>query len=251
MRPVTAQELIALDKNRMEVVVLQQYPIPEQVVYQAAKNDYSEIPIHHQDIPPPSECGKWIVEQLLKNDRGHWGPLEHPSITLSTSGFVHNVMVQARTHRVGISFDVQSQRYTGRRVLGVADRAIPVDDVFYIRPPGYYANRKGKKYEWTQADYDSEIEHIYESCVRYAERYRNRMSEEHIRDYLPQCIRQNFVISFNLRSALHFMDLRSKLDAQLEIQALCERIVPHLKAWAPNVWEYYEEKRLHRAKLSP
>jgi thymidylate synthase (FAD) len=77
------------------------------------------------------------------------------------------------------------------------------------------------------------------------------MCEEHIRDYLPQAIRQNFVVSFNLRSVLHFMDLRSKLDAQLEIQALCDAIAPHLKLWAPNVWTYYEEKRLHKARLSP
>ena len=250
MKPVTAQELITLDK-RLEVVLLQAYPIPEQVVYQAAKNDYSEIPIQYEDIPPPSECGKWIVEQLLKNDRGHWGPLEHPSITLSASGYVHNVMVQARTHRVGISFDVQSQRYTGKRVLLVANNTIPVDDVFYIRPPGYYTNRKGKKYEWTEAHYKNEMEYIYNSAVRYAEKYDKGMSEEHIRDYLPQGIRQNFVVSFNLRSALHFMDLRSKLDAQIEIQALCEQIAPHLQAWAPNVWGYYEEKRLHRAKLAP
>jgi thymidylate synthase (FAD) len=77
------------------------------------------------------------------------------------------------------------------------------------------------------------------------------MCEEHIRDYLPQAIRQNFVVSFNLRSVLHIMDLRSKLDAQLEIQALCEQITPHLQRWAPNVWKYYEEKRLHKAKLAP
>jgi len=32
----------------------------------------------------------------------------------STVGLVpHSVMQQARTHRVGVSFDVQSMRYTG------------------------------------------------------------------------------------------------------------------------------------------
>jgi thymidylate synthase (FAD) len=62
---------------------------------------------------------------------------------------------------------------------------------------------------------------------------------------------QNFVVSFNLRSVLHLMDLRAKLDAQLEIQALCEQMSPLVERWAPNVWKYYEEKRLHRARLSP
>jgi thymidylate synthase (FAD) len=250
MRPVKAADLLELDP-RLEVVMLQCYPIPEQVIYQAGKNDYSEIPIHHQEIPHPSKCGEWIVEQLLNNDRGHYGPLEHPGITFSVSGYVHNVMVQARTHRVGVSFDVQSQRYTGKRVVAVANDELPVDDVFYIRPPGFYTNRKGKKYEWTLEDYNDELDFIYEGCKRYASKYERGMCEEHIRDYLTQAIRQNFVVSFNLRSVLHLMDLRSKLDAQLEIQSLCVQLAPLLEKWAPNVWKYYEEKRLHRAKLAP
>ncbi len=250
MRPVKAADLLELDP-RLEVVMLQCYPIPEQVIYQAGKGDYSEIPIHHQEIPKPNECGEWIVDQLLNNDRGHYGPLEHPGITFSVSGYVHNVMVQARTHRVGVSFDVQSQRYTGKRVVAVANDELPVDDVFYIRPPGFYTNRKGKKYEWTFADYNDELDFIYEGCKRYASKYSRGMCEEHIRDYLAQAIRQNFVVSFNLRSVLHIMDLRAKMDAQLEIQALCEQFAPLLEKWAPNVWKYYEEKRLHKAKLAP
>jgi thymidylate synthase (FAD) len=177
--------------------------------------------------------------------------LEHPGITLSVSGYVHSVMVQGRTHRIGTSWDCQSQRYTGQRVLKVAKDELPVDDVFYIRPPGYYTNRKGKKYEWTLEDYNDELDFIYEGCKRYADKFNRGMCEEHIRDYLAQAIRQNFVVSFNLRSILHFMDLRAKMDAQLEIQALCEQLVPILSSWAPNVWKYYEEKRLHRARLSP
>jgi thymidylate synthase (FAD) len=119
MKPIKAKDLLELDKN-LEVVMLQCYALPEQVIYQAGKCDYSETPIHRQQIPKPSECGEWVVERLLSNEKGHWGPLEHPSITFSVSGYVHNVAMQARTHRVGVSFDVQSQRYTGKRVIKVA-----------------------------------------------------------------------------------------------------------------------------------
>lgn len=419
MRPIKATDLLELDK-RLETVVLQSYAIPEQVIYQAGKCDYSETPIHLQEIPTPDKCGKWIVDQLLSNDKGHWGPLEHPGITFSVSGYVHNVAMQARTHRVGVSFDClapesnitvkvgnevktktiaqlhkmyesgnklplvrnlnedrgyfeyakigkvfenkekdlhlvtledgkqlkcsldhriftddgwkrlkelsvgdkvacnglslaligearskytnpiwlskehnslrthyvsitsieflrtdvtydievagkyhnfvcdgvvvhncQSQRYTGRRVLKVASGELPPEEVFYVRPPGFYTNRTGKKYTWTEEDYVDELEWIVKGCRRYASKYEQGMCEEHIRDYLAQAIRQNFVVSFNLRSVLHIMDLRAKMDAQLEIQAMCEQLAPHLKKWAPNVWGYYEEKRLHRARLSP
>ena len=145
----------------------------------------------------------------------------------------------------------QSQRYTGRRVLKVASGELPPEEVFYVRPPGFYTNRTGKKYTWTEEDYVDELEWIVKGCRRYASKYEQGMCEEHIRDYLAQAIRQNFVVSFNLRSVLHIMDLRAKMDAQLEIQAMCEQLAPHLKKWAPNVWGYYEEKRLHRARLSP
>lgn len=250
MRPIKAEDLLELDK-RLETVVLQCYPNPEQVIYQAAKNDYSEIPIHHQEIPNPQECGEWVVDSLLANDRGHFGPLEHPQITFSVSGYVHSVMVQARTHRIGTTWDCQSQRYTGKRVVKVASGELPTEEVFYLRPPGFYTNRKGKKYDWTQEDREEELDFIMEGCKRYASRYERGMCEEHIRDYLAQAIRQNFVVSFNLRSVLHFMDLRSKLDAQLEIGALSCQLIPLLQKWSPNIWAYYEEKRLHKARLSP
>jgi thymidylate synthase (FAD) len=250
MRPIKAKDLLELDK-KLQVVVLQCYSIPEQVVYQAAKCDYSETPIHTQKIPYPSECGEWVVERLLNNEKGHWGPLEHPGITFSVSGYVHNVAMQARTHRVGVSFDVQSQRYTGRRVVQVANGELDPEDVFYVRPVGFYTNRYGKKYEWNPEHRQRKLDRIVEECKEYSEYYEQGVCEEHIRDYLPQAIRQNFVVSFNLRSVLHIMDLRAKMDAQLEIQALCEQFSPLLENWAPNVWKYYEEKRLHRARLSP
>ena len=250
MRPVKAADLLELDK-RLQTVVLQCYPIPEQVIYQAAKNDYSETPIHEQVIPSPAKCGEWVVETLLANERHHWGCAEHPQITFSVSGYVHSVMVQGRTHRIGNSWDCQSNRYTGNRVVKVAKGELPVEDVFYVRPAGYYTNRQGKKYDWTEEHRQRKLERIFDDCVEYADYYGQGMAEEHIRDYLPQAIRQNFVVSFNLRSVLHFMDLRAKMDAQLEIQALCAQMAHLLEIWAPNVWKYYEEKRLHKGKLAP
>jgi thymidylate synthase (FAD) len=119
MKPIKAKDLLELDRY-MQVVMIRQTQLPQTLVWQAGKNDYSEDPIHTKFPPGEKDCGKWVIEQLLANERGHWGPLEHPAITLDCVGFVHNVMVQARTHRVGVSFDVQSQRYTGRRVLKVA-----------------------------------------------------------------------------------------------------------------------------------
>lgn len=249
-RPVKASDLLSLDPH-LQVVKLDSYNFAETVVWQAGKADYSEVPIHTIKPPTPQECGEWIVDQLLSNERGHWGPLEHPSLTFSCAGFVHSVIVQGRTHRIGNSWDVQSQRYTGKRVLKVANGELPIEDVFYVRPEGLYTNRQGKKYEWSDEDRQRKFKRILDECEEYSEYYKKGVPEEHIRDYLPQAIRQNCVVTFNLRSILHFIDLRAKLDAQLEIQALCEAFTPYLEQWAPNVWQYYTEKRLRKARLSP
>ena len=250
MRPVNAETLLKLDPLQ-KVEMIRCTPNPQQLVFMGGKNDYSELPIEDTNIPHEKESGEWVIEQLLKNGRGHWGPLEHPSISFSCSGFVHNVIVQARTHRVGISFDVQSQRYTCKRVLKVASGDLLPQKVFYVRPPGFYTNRKGKKYEWIDADYQTQLGLCQAASERFARQYENGVSEEHSRDYLPQNIRQNFVVTFSLRSLLHFLDLRAKLDAQLEIQALCEAMIEPTKVWCPQIFEYYEEKRLHKARLAP
>lgn len=251
MKPVKAADLLRLDPLQ-KVEMIRCTPNPQQLVYMGGKNDYSELPIEDTNIPHEDQAGEWVIEQLLRNGRGHWGPLEHPAITFSCSGFVHNVIVQARTHRVGISFDVQSQRYTCKRVLKVAEGLLKPEDVFYVRPEGFYTNRKGKKYEWTEEDYRTELGLCRAASERFADYYtRIGVSEEHARDYLPQNIRQNFVVTFSLRSLLHFLDLRAKMDAQLEIQALCEAMIAPTRIWVPEIFEYYEEKRLHKARLAP
>ena len=177
--------------------------------------------------------------------------LEHPQITFSTGYFPHSVLQQARTHRVAVSFDTQSMRYTGQRIVQAASGTIPLEEVFYLRPPGYYNDRQGKKYSYT-AD-QREIDWQY--CRVAAERYRELLlagfAEEHARSILPFDYRQHFVVSFTLRSFLHFTDLRAKLDAQEEIRVLCEMMWPHAKAWVPEIAAWYEKSRLHKARLAP
>ena len=213
--------------------------------------DYSEQFVFNENPPTEKAAGALIVKHLLAGERGHYGPLEHPSITLNVGWFPHSVMQQARTHRVGVSFDVQSGRYTSQRIIDVVNGTRDADEVFYLRPVGTYRDRQGKSYEYT-AD-QRMIDRII--CIDSAGRFKlaldRGMSEEHARDLIPYAIRQHFVVSFNLRSAFHYMDLRSKRDAQLEIQQMCDLIWPHIEAWAPDIAAWYAASRLHKARLAP
>ena len=74
---------------------------------------------------------------------------------------------------------------------------------------------------------------------------------EHARDFLPQNIRQNFSVTLNARSLLHFCDMRIPKDAQLEIRTLAMMMFDHFKEFMPEVAEYYEKKRYGKNKLAP
>ncbi|MBF2036197.1 MAG: FAD-dependent thymidylate synthase [Leptolyngbyaceae cyanobacterium T60_A2020_046] len=239
--------------NRFTVEVISQTLNPQQVIYAGMHQDYAEEFVAHDRDRWPNEarCGDIVVTNLLKGGRGHYGPLEHPQIVLNIGWFPHSTMQQIRTHRVGLSFDVQSFRYTGQRILDVVEGKRDVEEVFYLRPLGFYTDRQGKKYEYTEAQRQQDVDWCLEASRRYQERIQQGFSEEHARGLIPFDIRQHWVMSANVRSLMHLLDLRWKADAQLEAQKMCELIWPHFQDWVPAIAAWYEENRMKKARLAP
>ena len=244
---------MTLTDPHFRVELIAQTPNPQQVIWTAMHQDYSEgfVAAEREAWPDEKQAGEICVKRLLAGERGHYGPLEHGQIVLNVGWFPHSVMQQARTHRVGVSFDVQSMRYTGDRICKAANGEMDLEEVFYLRPVGDYTDRQGKKYSYTPDQREIDLAH----CRIAAERYRDLLAagfaEEHARGILPFDYRQHFVVSFSLRAFLHFLDLRAKLDAQEEIRALCDLMWPHLEAWAPEIAGWYAKTRLHKARLAP
>lgn len=273
--------------SRFKVQVVRKTEEPQLACWMAAHRDYSEE-LSVLDIPPEympkseTEAGEKLIGMILQ--KGHFGVLEHPHITLECSGFPHNVIVQARTHRVPFTFDVQSQRYTGKRVLELVELYEEVDafedlkqedyeflfhdvslktpqliefqnkleDVFYVRPPGTYRDRQGKNFEISSINYNQSYRSYIGSSYNYYEKVTNYgWSEECARDLLPQGIRQGFFMTTNIRGMMHFLDMRSKADAQIEIQWLCDGLFEQFKVWCPEVADWYEKRRLGKNKLAP
>ena len=144
-----------------------------------------------------------------------------------------------------------SFRYTSNQFLEVAEGKKDIEDVFYLRPVGYYADRQGKKYYYSPEKRAADLQWCLDAARQYKIDFDSGMSEEHIRGKMPFDYRQHFVVSFNLRSLMHFLDLRAKKDAQLEIQKLCDLMVPHFQDWAPEIASWYITNRLGKARLSP
>ena len=144
-----------------------------------------------------------------------------------------------------------SFRYTGQRILDVVDGKRDVEEVFYLRPLGFYTDRQGKKYEYNPDARQQDLDWCLEASRRYKTRIDQGFAEEHARGLIPFDIRQHWVMSANVRSVMHLLDLRWKADAQLEAQKMCEAIWPHFAAWVPAIAAWYEENRLKKARLAP
>ncbi len=144
-----------------------------------------------------------------------------------------------------------SFRYTGQRIVDVVEGKREVEEVFYLRPLGFYSDRQGKKYEYNPEQRQQDIEWCLEACRRYQQRILEGFSEEHARGLIPFDVRQHWVMSANVRSLMHLVDLRWKADAQLEAQKLCEHLWTPFQAWVPQIADWYESNRLKKARLAP
>lgn len=222
---------------------------PQQVIYVALHNDYAEDFCSDTQVPE-DRCGQIAVKRLLEGGKGHFGPLEHPSLTLLLQ-VDHNTMVQLRTHRVGVSFDVQSLRYTGTRIERVARGELPVEKVFYTRPPGVYRDRQGDAYTWSEQQVKRLRALQRNAAQDYADLRAEGVSEEHARYVLPTSYFQNVAITGNARSWFHLLDVRLKADAQFEIRQAMDLVDDRVRQWIPEIHQWWAAHRRGKALLAP
>jgi thymidylate synthase (FAD) len=247
---------------KFAVQVLSKTERPNLLCYLAMHQDYSEDFVGNEFEKLSAYSEQELGERIVRNcvNKNHWGILEHPSISFNVINFPHSVMVQARTHRVGITFDCQSQRYTSQRILRLAKQLNDlennhhqlIEEVFYFRAIGNYFDREGNKYSYTESVRNSDILFTKKAIEHYADKVNNQgYAPEHARDILTQNIRQHFVVSFNARSLLHFCDLRLPKDAQPEIRNLGILLLNRFEEWMPEVAAFYVKKRLGKNLLAP
>lgn len=208
-------------------------------------------------IGTEKEYGERLIKHLLEGGRGHYSPLEHPTITFNVGYYPHDVMQQYTRHRIGIAFSVQSFRYTSKQILRIGntstntERDELLEKTFYFRPVGRYNDRDGKKYDYTWCMRETDKKQIEFIVERYCDLIDKGLSEEHARAVIPYNVRQHFVMSVNARSLMHLLDMRAKKDAQLEAQQLAYQLFTRFKRWMPEIAGWYATKRYERGMLAP
>jgi len=185
---------------------------PERNVATAARLCYSK----KGAVQLNQEMSQKEVENLVKKvmQMGHTSTLEH------TYFFFHVRCSRVTSHqivrqRIGTSYSQRSQRY------------VTEDDFSYITPPKIKNNKKA---------YQIYKEKMAELEKTYLELIELGIPKEDARFILPT-IKTNIVISYNARSLIHFIRLRTCNRAQWEIRSIANQMLKEVKKVAPVIFE--------------
>ena len=221
-------------------------PQPEKAIWDAQHHCVSEnARVDH--VPSVAEkAGEAVIKHQLK--REHWGVLNHAFVKLNCYGFPHSVVSQITRHQDS-HFLVQSMRYTGERLMK-ADFG-DIERLFYLRPAGFYRDRNGVSFEYSDYDRETHKFHLYQSLTRYQNCIKKGMPLEQARGLLSYDFRQDFVISGTVEACFHWLDQRTKENAQLEIYSLAWMVLEELQEWSPTFFNWYLENRAGKSRLAP
>jgi len=247
----------------MHVEVLEATDDPEELICQAARNDYASQFVGNTEFEELMETVDGddleekmgtLIGHLLSH--GHYGPFEHAQITFAVEGMSRSCMAQLTRHR-HVSFDVQSMRYVA---FDDIDPAEVVDGGMVVMPPSAddpdWIGRNQKSGAVDEETVEKREVLFRSSVQRSVEEYQELldlgMPPEDARFVLPIGTGVNVVMSLNVRTLMHVADMRAAADAQWEIRGLTEQLLDAAEEWCPITFEYYNEKMKNRKnRLAP
>ncbi len=151
------------------------------------------------------------IPQILKMlaENGHETPFEKSSlhflVTVDTATHIHLLK-----HRIGVSINGESARYKELR------------DDKYVVPSDWSTTEKAKYIAFME----DAIMRYHDTLQRLVDGGMDRKrAKESARFYLPYGNQVTMDIMFNWRSFNHFLNLRMKSDAQLEVRELAEKML--------------------------
>lgn len=189
-------------------------------------------------VSSPQNQGKDATRLLRYCIRhGHWSPFEmaHAVIEIETT---RAISAQLLRHR-SFSFQEFSQRYAqvhdkprdpDQRLAGTTNRqsSLPVD---WPNTTLYQQHAVRAAQEAIQASWDA-----YVSLVDAG------FATETARMVLPLCTPTRLYMAGNIRSWLHYIDLRKKSDTQEEHRIIAENIHAILQRAIPTIMSAFDER---------
>lgn len=183
---------------------------PEYVITLAAATCYSDKPFNElAEKCKNADYQKKMVTMLLEN--GHESPLEHANFTFFIEGISRSCSHQLCRHRIA-SYSQRSQRYTT------------------MRPEEFNIPESIKQNPHAQALFEQHLKDTFDLYNAYIE---DGIPKEDAREILPNATQTSMVMTMNLRSLRHFLELRQCLRASKGIRDLADEIYKILQTYFP------------------
>lgn len=230
-------------------------PDPERLVCIAARGDYLKDPPWTRSFeevmkPIKGETVDEKIENFLAQliMAGHWGPFEHPTITLGIEGMSRVTLAQLTRHRLA-SFDIQSGRFVSLKSLKPED---------FVWPPSFSADevksreRGVKKITMPAEEREKLVGRVLEEAIAaYRKLVEAGVPKEDARYLMPEATPVNGTMTVNARSLMHIIAIRSFGDAQWEIRDVASQMYDIAKEWMPITFRLFQKKLRSRDILAP
>jgi thymidylate synthase (FAD) len=209
----------------IQVTLLSHSEDPVRSLYMAYRTCYSSL--------TPQQVARRIEDERIGRDEmqafiaerlrtGHASPLEQVWFEFAISGVSRAFSHQFVRHRVGISFEQQSQRYVTYKG-GQFPYTVPDT----VRKAGL---------EGRMAELFEEVGELYEAMVEAG------VPAEDARFLLPNATNTNFKITVNFQSLLHICDLRLCTRAQWEFRKVAALMRSEVMKVAPDLGRFLQPK---------
>ena len=209
----------------IQVTLLSHSEAPMRSLYMAYRTCYSQFTPQQvfariEDDRITEEQMRAFIEERLKT--GHASPLEQVSFEFGISGVSRAFSHQFVRHRVGISFEQQSQRYVTYK-KGEFPYTIPET----VKKAGMADQME---------DLFVKVGELYEEMVAAG------IPAEDARFLLPNATNTNFKITVNFASLLHMCVLRLCTRAQWEFRKVAALMRSEVMKVVPELGRYLQPK---------
>jgi thymidylate synthase (FAD) len=213
------------NQAKMQVKLIDYASAPLEKLYAAFRTCYSaDTPIEiwekiEAEKISHEKIREFIAERLKT---GHASPLEQVVFWFAIAGVSRSLSHQFVRHRIGISFEQQSQRYVKFKQEKLA----------FVLPES-----------WSRAGLDDEFSQLLEHTSQlYARALKAGIPAEDARFILPNAAPTNFHVMVNFAEMLHICDLRLCVRAQWEIRRMVALMRAEIKKILPEIAVFLQPK---------
>src|SRR5271170_7524695 len=213
------------NQAKMQIRLVDYAQAPLEKLYAAFRTCYSaDTPIEIWQKIETEQISREKIREFIgeRLKTGHSSPLEQVVFWFAIANVSRSLSHQFVRHRIGISFEQQSQRYV----------KFKQDKLAFVMPES-----------WDRAGMREEFEGLLDKTSDlYARALKAGIPAEDARFVLPNAAPTNFHVMVNFAEMLHICDLRLCVRAQWEIRRMVALMRSEIKKVLPEIAIYLQPK---------